>query len=83
VGPRHAGGDFAASPGDLLHRGGVRKNRDRFQKALPFLGRHQDAGRHTVARDLNSIAAFFDAAQQLEQRVLGLGRGHGIHGWPL
>jgi hypothetical protein len=78
--PNDAGGDLAASSGDLLHRRGIRENRNGLQKALPFLGRHENACRDAIARDLDGLAALFDPPKQLEKRILGLGRGHGAHG---
>jgi hypothetical protein len=63
---------FEASSRDLFHRGGVREDRQCFEKALPLLGRYQNARRNAVARDLDRFAALLDVPQQLEERVLGL-----------
>jgi hypothetical protein len=55
------------SPRDLRHGSRVREDRDRFQKTRPLLGGHQDACGDTVSRDLNGIAAFFDAPKQFQE----------------
>jgi hypothetical protein len=57
---------LTASPGDLLHRSRIRKDRDRFQKTLPLLRGNQNSCGDAVARDLNRLTAFFDAAEQFE-----------------
>src|SRR5450756_1904987 len=75
--------DLPASPRNLLHRGRIREDRDRFQKALPLLSRYQDTRRKPIARDVDSLATLFDVPKQLEKRILGLRHGQGCHGWPL
>jgi len=70
---------FATSSLDPFHRGGIRKDLQCFEKALPLLGRHQNAGGNAVAGNLNRLAALFDVAKELEERVLGLRGGDRAH----
>jgi len=79
----HIRRDLPASPRDLLHRNGIRKDRDCLQKALPLLGRYQDTCRNSITRDLDGLAPLFDVSKQLEERILSLRRGQGRHRWPL
>jgi hypothetical protein len=57
---------FATGSGDPLHRNWIGEDVDRFEQALPFLGRDENAGRDSVARDLNGLAALRHVAEELE-----------------
>src|SRR5713101_5343079 len=70
---------LAPRPRHLPHRRRVGQDVDRLEQALPLVRGDEDAGGAALARDLDRLAAFLDAPEELEQLVLGLRHGGGRH----
>jgi hypothetical protein len=79
VAEERAGFLLETSPSQPLQSDRIGQDFDGLQQALPFLRRDEHSARTTSARHPDLLTMLFGGAEELEETILRLGRGHGPH----